>query len=148
MRSQEGLELRSSAQVKQVPTTPARARPKKHNCYRCEYVSRLGVFKNNEHVMVTTILELTAAFFGGGGGTGGDRGPGGSGEAAVSRALGDYVRVASFVMLRLKLRQQVGGASGSGSGSNSTLGFQFFCMYAFLDKFVEQCPQVGGILAF
>ncbi|CAM9301887.1 unnamed protein product [Laminaria digitata] len=36
------------------------------------------------------------------------------------------------------MRQQYTGGEGSGS----TLGFKFFCMYAFLDKFVEQCPQV------
>lgn len=33
--------------------------------YRCEYVRRLGVFKNNEHVIVTTAIDLTKAFFGG-----------------------------------------------------------------------------------
>lgn len=46
---------------------------------RCEYVSRLGVFKNNEHVIVTTIIDLTKAFFGGGGvgGSRGERGPAG-----------------------------------------------------------------------
>lgn len=40
-------------------------------------MSSLGVFKNNEHVIVTTIIDLTKAFFGGGGvgGSGGDRGP-------------------------------------------------------------------------
>lgn len=51
---------------------PRHAAPEK----RCEYVSRLGVFKNNEHIVVTTIIELTTAFFGGGGAGGsGDRGP-------------------------------------------------------------------------
>lgn len=104
-------------------------------------MSRLGVFKNNEHVIVTTIIDLTKAFFGGGG-VGGERGPAGGGELAVKRALEDYVKVASFVLLRLKMKQQYTGNEGSGS----TLGFKFFCMYAFLDKFVEQCPQVreGG----
>lgn len=110
--------------------------------FRCEYVSRLGVFKNNEHVMVTTILELTEVFFGGGG-PGGVRGPGTGGEAAVKEALKEYIRVASFVLLRLKLRQQMTGSSGSVVGSVSALGFKSFCMYAFLDKFIEQCPQVS-----
>lgn len=47
-------------------------------------MSRLGVFKNSEHVIATTIIDLTKAFFGGGGvgGSGGDRGPTG-GEPAV-----------------------------------------------------------------
>lgn len=102
-------------------------------------MSRLGVFKNNEHVVVTTIIELTDAFFGGGG-VGGERGPGGDGKAAVKRALEEYVKTASFVLLRLKMRHHYGG----GEGSSSTPGFKFFCMYAFLDKFVEQCPQVSG----
>lgn len=65
---------------------------------RCEYVNRLGVFKNNEHVMVTTILDLTRAFFGGGGVGGGERGHGGGGEAAVKRALLVRERVV-FVIL-------------------------------------------------
>lgn len=106
-------------------------------------MSRLGVFKNSEHVVVTTILDLTKAFFGGG--VGGDRGPGGRGEAAVKSALEEYVKTASFVLLRLKMRHHSMGGSasgGSGTGSGSTPGFKFFCMYAFLDKFVEQCPQV------
>ncbi|CAM9699705.1 unnamed protein product [Pylaiella littoralis] len=105
---------------------------------KCEYVSRLGVFKNNEHVMVTTIVELTTAFFGGGGAGGsGDRGPTGGGEAAIRRALEEYVKTASFVLLRLKMRHHHGS-----DGSSAVGGFKFFCMYAFLDKFIEQCPQV------
>eukprot|EP00752_Nemacystus_decipiens_P003733 g3439.t1 len=109
---------------------------------KCEYVSRLGVFKNNEHVIATTIIDLTKAFFGGGGvgGSGGDRGPTGGGEVAVKRALEEYVKSASFVLLRLKMRHYH-GADGS-SGSSAVGGFKFFCMYAFLDKFVEQCPEV------
>ncbi|CAN0212276.1 unnamed protein product [Scytosiphon promiscuus] len=90
---------------------------------KCEYVSRLGVFKNNEHVIVTTIIDLTKAFFGG--------------ELAVERALKEYVKTASFVLLRLKMRHHYATEGSSAAG-----GFKFFCMYAFLDKFVEQCPQV------
>lgn len=94
--------------------------------------------------MVTTILELTEAFFGGGGvGVAKERGPGGGGEAAVTDAFKEYIRVASFVLLRLKLRQQFAG--NSGSGSSSAPGFKFFCMYAFLDKFVEECQQVSSL---
>ncbi|CAM9877910.1 unnamed protein product, partial [Ectocarpus sp. 12 AP-2014] len=83
---------------------------------KCEYVSRLGVFKNNEHVIVTTILDLTKAFFGGGGvgDAGGDRGPTGGGEVAVKQALEDYVKTASFVLLRLKMRHHYGGDGSSG----------------------------------
>lgn len=44
--------------------------------------------------MVTTILQLTDAFFGGGG-VGGERGPGGGGEAVVKKAL----QVQSFLFL-------------------------------------------------
>lgn len=62
------------------------------------------------------------------------------GEVAVKRALEEYVKSASFVLLRLKMRHHY-GAEGS-SGSSAVGGFKFFCMYAFLDKFVEQCPQV------
>lgn len=54
--------------------------------------------------------------------------------------LQEYVKAASFVLLRLKLRQQVSSSGTTASGSSP--GFKFFCMYAFLDKFVEQCPQV------
>lgn len=59
---------------------------------RCEYVSRLGVFKNNEHVIATTIIDLTKAFFGGGGvgGSGGDRGPTG-GEQSNKNPQSSYV---------------------------------------------------------
>lgn len=92
-------------------------------------MSRLGVFKNNEHVIVTTIMDLTKVFFGKGGL---------SGEAAVKSALEEYVKVASFVLLRLKMRHHYAGGEGHGSSPV----FKFFCMYAFLDKFVEQCPQV------
>lgn len=61
------------------------------------------------------------------------------GEVAVKRALEEYVKAASFVLLRLKMRHHYGA---EGSGSSVVGGFKFFCMYAFLDKFVEQCPQV------
>lgn len=59
---------------------------------------------------------------------------------AVKRALEEYVKSASFVLLRLKMRHHYG--TESSSGSSGVGGFNFFCMYAFLDKFVEQCPQV------
>ncbi|CAM9705501.1 unnamed protein product [Ascophyllum nodosum] len=99
---------------------------------RSEYVSRLGVFKNNEHVVVTTILHLTKAFFRG------ERGPGAGDREAVKGALEEYVKAASFVLLRLKMKHHYGG----GEVSSSSPGYKFFCMYAFLDKFVEQCPEV------
>ena len=95
-------------------------------------MSRLGVFKNNEHVVVTTILHLTKAFFGG------ERGPGAGNREAVKGALEEYVKTASFVLLRLKMKHHYGG----GEVSSSSPGYKFFCMYAFLDKFVEQCPEV------
>ena len=59
---------------------------------RCEYVSRLGVFKNNEHVIVTTIIDLTKAFFGGGGvgDSGGDRGPTGGESGDTTWHLGEH----------------------------------------------------------
>ena len=44
------------------------------------------------------------------------------------------------MLLRLKMRHHYG--ADSSSGSSAVGGFKFFCMYAFLDKFVEQCPQV------
>lgn len=62
------------------------------------------------------------------------------GEVAVKQALEDYVKAASFVLLRLKMRHHYGGDGSSGLTPGG--GFKFFCMYAFLDKFVEQCPQV------
>lgn len=107
-------------------------------------MSRLGVFKNNEHVVVTTIIHLTKAFFRGGDKNGltpgGDKG-GVGGDDAVKRALEEYVKAASYVLLRLKVRHNYGVGDG-GTSSSSAGGFKFFCMYAFLDKFVEQCPQV------
>lgn len=89
--------------------------------------------------MATTIIDLTQAFCSGGGGSGGgDKGRGGG--AAGKRALEEYVKTASFVLLRLKMKH----SSSRGDTSGSTPGFKFFCMYAFLDKFIEQCSQVGA----
>lgn len=94
--------------------------------------------------MVTTIIHLTKAFFGGGDRNGSTPGGGKRGvepKDAVKEALEEYVKAASYVLLRLKVRHNHGVGDG-GASSSSAGGFKFFCMYAFLDKFVEQCPQV------
>lgn len=67
-----------------------------------------------------------------------DRAPRSGGEASVKLGLEEYGKTASGVLLRLKMRHHCAGGEGSGSAP----GFKFFCTYAFLDKFVEQCIQV------
>ncbi|CAN0104580.1 unnamed protein product [Discosporangium mesarthrocarpum] len=86
---------------------------------RCTYVSRLDGYVHNEHVIVATITDLMSASCARRGG--------------VEKGLMEYVKASSFVLLRMKMQRHSNSAYKE---------YKYFCMYAFLDKFVEQCPSL------